>query len=89
MEEIVKHPTKVKPFNRKVLMDIAKVIRNTALTSPNRAKVVSALARYFEETDPWFDRQTFTQLAHGVLKFDAKTEPYSDAKELINEITSS
>jgi len=79
--ELIKHPTKTKPFTRKNIMDIAKVIRNTAISTASREIVTRALANYFEREDQFFDRKTFNQIASGVLDFDKRTVAYSTVQE--------
>ena len=84
MEEIIKHHKK-KSFNRKNMMDIAKIIRNLPISSNQRAIVYHALASYFESEDPFFDRKRFVQLATGQLNEDPKTGAYSNVKEKQDE----
>lgn len=62
-------------------MDIAKVIRNTFISTASREIVTRALANYFEREDQFFDRKTFNQIASGVLDFDKKTAAYSTVQE--------
>ena len=62
-------------------MDIAKVLRNTAISTASREIVTRALANYFEREDQFFDRKTFNQIASGVLDFDKKTAAYSTVQE--------
>lgn len=81
MTEIIKHPTKVKPFSRKNIMDIAKILRNTAITTAHREIVTRALANYFEREDQFFDRKMFNQIASGTLDFDHRTVAYSTVQE--------
>ena len=85
MTEVIKHPTKVKPFSRKNIMDIAKVLRNTAITTAHREIVTRALANYFEREDQFFDRKMFNQIASGTLDFDHRTVAYSTVQEKPND----
>ena len=62
-------------------MDIAKVLRNTAISTASREIVTRALANYFEREDQFFDRKTFNQIASGVLDFDKRTVAYSTVQE--------
>lgn len=62
-------------------MDIAKVIRNTSISTASREIVTRAIANYFEREDQFFDRKTFNQIASGVLDFDKKTAAYSTVQE--------
>ena len=81
MTEVIKHPTKVKPFSRKNIMDIAKVIRNTSISTASREIVTRAIANYFEREDQFFDRKMFNQIASGTLDFDHRTVAYSTVQE--------
>ena len=83
--EIIKHPTKVKPFSRKNIMDIAKVIRNTSISTASREIVTRALANYFEREDQFFNRKMFNQIASGTLEFDHRTVAYSTVQEKPHE----
>ena len=85
MTEVIKHPTKVKPFSRKNIMDIAKVLRNTAISTASREIVTRALANYFEREDQFFDRKMFNQIASGTLEFDHRTVAYSTVQEKPHE----
>lgn len=84
MEEVIKH-NKTKSFSRKNMMDIAKVIRNTSISTASREIVTRAIANYFEREDPFFDRKTFCQIADGTLEFDRRTVAYSFVQEKENE----
>ena len=85
MTEVIKHPTKVKPFSRKNIMDIAKVIRNTSISTASRVIVTRAIANYFEREDQFFDRKMFNQIASGTLDFDHRTVAYSTVQEKPND----
>lgn len=81
-EEVVfvKH-VKRKPFGRKQMMDIAKVIRNMNISNNSRLTVVRDLGKHFMEVDPFFQYKIFAQLASGRLDVDTKTEWCSEYKE--------
>ena len=81
MTEIVKHPRQVRAFNRKNIMDIAKVIRNTSISTASREIVTRGIANYFEREDQFFDRKMFNQIASGTLDFDHRTVAYSTVQE--------
>jgi len=80
MEEVIKH-NKTKSFSRKNMMDIAKVIRNTSISTASREIVTRAIANYFEREDQFFDRKMFNQIASGTLDFDHRTVAYSTVQE--------
>ena len=82
--ELVRNP-RPKAFTRKNIMDIAKVLRNTAITTAHREIVTRAIANYFEREDPFFDRKMFNQIAAGIVESDFKTEFYSTVKEKPDE----
>ena len=82
--ELIKHH-KTKPFSRKNMMDIAKIIRNCPISLSNREVVTRALANYFENEDPFFDRKMFNNLSSGTLDSDPKTARYSTIQEKQNE----
>ena len=65
-------------------MDIAKVLRNTAITTAHREIVTRALANYFEREDQFFDRKMFNQIASGTLDFDHRTVAYSTVQEKVS-----
>jgi len=81
LTEVIKHPRQVKAFNRKNIMDIAKVIRNTSISTASREIVTRAIANYFEREDQFFDRKTFNQIASGILDFDKRTVAWSTVQE--------
>jgi predicted nucleic-acid-binding protein len=87
MKELKRDPKHAKAFSRRILMDIAKVLRNTAITTAHREIVTRALANYFEREDQFFDRKTFNQIANGTLEYDVRTVAYSPVQEKPNETT--
>ena len=82
--ELIKHH-KTKPFSRKNMMDIAKIIRNCHISVASREIVTRALANYFEKEDPFFDRKMFKNLSSGTLDSDPKTARYSTIQEKQND----
>lgn len=84
LTELIKHH-KTKPFNRKNMMDLAKILRNCSISSSNREIVVRALANYFEREDPFFDRKMFNQIAAGIVESDFRTVGHSTVQEKKDE----
>lgn len=81
MTEITRHPKRAKAFSRRILMDIAKTVRNCRISENNREIVTRALANYFSREDQFFDRDTFMGLASGKLDNDTRTRAFSTVQE--------
>lgn len=79
--EVVKHRLS-KPFNRKNMMDMAKILRNVTMPDKVRDDLVRAMANYFEMEDQFFDRKRFVDIAASRLSHDSRTEAYSKLKDL-------
>lgn len=68
-------------IKRKHTSDIAKVIRNLPIGKNHKIIVYRALAAYFEQDNPLFNRQMFVAIASGSEEIDFKTEWKSLIKE--------
>lgn len=84
-QEIIRHPTKYKAFNRTMMMDIAKILRNIEMPTHLRNEIAREYALYFEKLDLFFDKRRFLCVADGTLAFDYRTEYNSHLKDDKND----
>jgi predicted MPP superfamily phosphohydrolase len=74
-------------LTRRVLMDLAKTIRNqTHIPRDTRLLFGRALADFFKNEDPFFDRATFLTILTGDLAYDRRTEAYTKVETKYDQI---
>ena len=65
-------------MTRRVMMDLAKVIRNLLkVHHEHRLLIGKEIANYMIREDPMFDRATFLMVLTSDLAYDPKTEMYT------------
>jgi hypothetical protein len=64
-------------FTKVHIIDIAKCIRNTNISSNARLMVARNIANYFATIEQFMDRGQFIQIASGQVEDDPKTQAHS------------
>ena len=70
-----------KKLTRRVMMNIAKAIRNQEkVHREHRLLIGKAVAQVLYDENPLFDRATFLTILTGDLEYDPKTEKYNQGR---------